>query len=199
MLKKILLISVAILALQAPTFGHAETKSFSLLLAGGAEPNTISIWLTPDGTSYVIDSIVPLEVGGDVCAHPEGKMNELVCQAPLINGFEVNSGGGDDQVTVAVAITVPVTMRGGSGNDLLEGGSGEDRLFGAGGNDRLIGGRGSDTLNGGPDNDAVFGGPGNDILLRGSGEDVLRGGPGDDEFRGPPAKTKARRNPVVTR
>ena len=30
----------------------------------------IRIWLTPDGRTYVIDSIVPLEVGGTVCEHP---------------------------------------------------------------------------------------------------------------------------------
>ena len=188
-MKKILLISLALLALLASA-GNAETKSVNLLLAGGMEPNTINIWLTPDGTSYVIDSIAPLEVGGTICTNPEGKPTELLCQAPMINSFEVNSDGGDDQVTVAPSITLPVTMRGGYGNDVLRGGSGNDRLFGGGGNDRVFGGRGNDTLNGGPDHDVVLGGPDNDILLRGLGNDELFGGPGDNEIREIPTKPK---------
>jgi hypothetical protein len=191
-MKKILLISFAILALQAPVLGHAEAKSFNLLLAGGMEPNTISIWLTEDGTTYVIDSIVPLEVGGSICTNPEGKTNELLCQAPLVNGFEVNSDGGDDQVLIAPNITLPVTVRGGAGNDLLRGGAGPDKLFGGSGNDRLIGWRGDDILNGGLDDDVVTGGPDNDILMRGLGNDELWGGPGDDEIRDYPVKKKPR-------
>lgn len=182
-MKKILLISLAILALHAPAIGHAEARSFNVLLAGGSEANVIDIWLTPDGKAYVIDSIVPLEGGVPVCTHPEGKMNELVCQAPMIHGFEVNSAGGDDQITVAPSVTIGVTLRGGQGMDLLRGGAGEDKLFGSNGDDRLFGGKGDDILNGGLDNDFVFGGPGNDVLVRGLGSDVLRGGPGDDELR----------------
>ncbi|MEX2108356.1 MAG: calcium-binding protein [Solirubrobacterales bacterium] len=182
-MKKILLISLAILALHAPVSGHAEPRTFSILLAGGVEANIINIWLTEDGKTYVIDSIVPLEVGGSVCTNPEGQPNELLCQAPLVSGFEVNSDGGDDQITVAPNITVSVTMRGGAGNDVLRGGAGDDRLYGSSGDDRLFGKRGNDVLNGGADNDVVFGGPGDDVLVRGLGQDTLRGGPGDNEFR----------------
>lgn len=195
-MKKTLLISLAILALQAPPAGHGEPRSYSVLLAGGTEPNVISVWLTPDGKSYVIDSIVALEVGGSICTHPEGNENELVCPAPMINGFEVNAGGGDDSVSVAANVPVPVKMRAGEGNDILRGGAGPDRLYGSAGDDRLAGGRGDDHLNGGPGNDVVFGGPGDDVLMRGPGNDALRGGPGDDEFRDP---TKAAAGPQVRR
>ena len=90
---------LAILAAQAATFARAETTSYTVVLAGGAELSMIHIWLTPDGRSYVIDSVAPLEVGGTICEHPVGSPTELVCQAPLVAGFEVNAGGGDDSVS----------------------------------------------------------------------------------------------------
>lgn len=182
-MKKLILTMLAILTAQAPVpaLATAPTPTFTVLLAGGDEPNMIDIWLTPDGRSYVIDSAVPLEVGGEVCANPPGNPNELICDAPSIAGFEVNAGGGDDHVTVAKAIAIPVTMRGGAGNDTLLGGSGPDKLLGGDGGDRLIGGRAPDVLYGGPGDDVLIGGPGRDALRGGPGEDVLRGGPGEND------------------
>ena len=110
----------------------AETRHTTSSWPVGQESNTIRIWLTPDGRNYVIDSIVPLEVGGDVCANPEGNPKSLSARRPPIGGFEVNAGGGDDEVSVA-QVTIPVTMRGGEGNDMLSGGSGADKLIGGAG------------------------------------------------------------------
>jgi len=180
-MKKILLISLGLLALLAPATAQAAPKTYTVLLAGGEETNMIKIWLSPDGREYVIDSLVQLEVGGTVCAHPEEKSNELVCDAPSIAGFEVNAGGGEDRVTVANDVAVPVTMRGGAGDDFLLGGGGADKLIGGAGNDKLIGGRGADLLYGGPGDDLLVGGPGADVLRGGSGEDSLVGGFGADD------------------
>jgi hypothetical protein len=177
-MKRLLLISFALLALLVPGMAHAETKTYTVLLAGGDEANMIRIWLTPDGQQYVIDSVVALEVGGDVCAHPEDNPYELVCDAPAIAGFEVNSGGGDDRVHVAGSVAAPVTMRGGSGNDVLFGGTGADKLIGGTGNDRLVGWRGDDLLYGGPGEDTLIGGPGDDLLSGGPGMDTLSAGSG---------------------
>jgi Ca2+-binding RTX toxin-like protein len=177
-MKRLLLISFATLALAAPPFAHADTQTYTVLLAGGVEESNIQIWLTRDGRDYVIDSIAELEVGGTVCAHPEGKPNELVCSAPSIAGFEVNAGAGDDRVTVAKRVTVPVTMRGGSGGDVLTGGAGDDKLIGGYGRDRLDGGLGDDLLIGGEGNDLLLGGPGHDMLRGGYGKDILVEGPG---------------------
>ena len=182
-MKKAILILLAICAVQAPSFAPAQSARYNVLLAGGPEANMIHIWLTEDGRNYVIDSIVPLEVGGSVCDNPPGKENQLVCPAPPIAGFEVNAGGGDDRVTVAKSVSIPVTMRGGSGNDFLLGGAGPDKLIGGAGDDRLVGWRGADLLAGGSGNDVHIGGPGNDIILTGSGRDVVRPGPGNDVVR----------------
>ena len=181
--KKLILILLAILALQAPVIAHAAPKTYTVLLAGGQEANTIQIWLSSDGRNYVIDSAAPLDVGGTVCAHPDGNTNELICSAPLIAGFEVNSGDGDDRVAVGREISIPVTIRGGAGNDFLLGGSGPDKLIGGEGNDRLVGGNGSDVLYGGEGKDVLIGGPGDDVLRGGYGEDTLIDGPGKDNVR----------------
>ncbi len=174
-MKRAILITLAILAAQAATVARAETSSYTVVLAGGAEQSMIHIWLTPDGRSYVIDSVAPLEVGGTICEHTVGNADELVCQAPLVAGFEVNAGPGEDSVVVSNAVTVPVTMRGGPAADTLVGGGGPDKLIGGDGNDRLVG-KGGDDL--------IFGGSGNDTIYGGSGEDTLRGGPGVDVING---------------
>lgn len=181
-MKKLLLISFVLLALSAPAVAHAEGQTYTVLLAGGAEESNIRIWLTSDGREYVIDSVAELDVGGEVCVHGEGKANELVCPAPSIAGFEVNAGGGDDRVTVARQVTVPVTMRGGDGRDVLTGGAGGDKLVGGDGRDRLGGGLGDDLLIGGEGNDVLIGGPGHDVLRGGYGKDALVEGPGKDSI-----------------
>ena len=59
---------------------HADELTYTVLLAGGASRTDPDL-ADPDGRSYVIDSIVPLEVGG-TSANTPGNPNELVCQAP---------------------------------------------------------------------------------------------------------------------
>ncbi len=166
----------AIAAVTAPS-AHAKT-SLTVLLAGGAEESQIAIGLSPDGRNYVIDSLVPLEVGGEICTHPEDSPNQLLCAAPLIGGFEVNAGAGDDSVTVSREVPVPVTLRGGPGVDRLVGGAAGDKLVGGPGDDVLIGWGGHDSLFGGPGADRLVGGGGNDVLRGEAGADTLIGGPG---------------------
>ncbi len=177
-MKRAITIAAAIAATLVSSASAAAPESFTVLLAGGSASNTIHVWLTPDGRDYVIDSVVPLEVGGEVCTNPEGNPNELICAAPPIAGFEMNADGGDDSVTVSRGVTVPVTVRGGPGRDVLAGGSGDDKLIGGPGPDRLIGGPGDDVLTGGPGSDVLIGGGGNDTLLSGPGFDFDRGGSG---------------------
>src|ERR1044072_7769033 len=108
-MKKLALILLAFAVLQAPVLAQAAPKTYTVLLAGGAEESKIHIWLSPDGRDYVIDSIVELEVGGEICVHPEGMTNELVCSAAMVAGFAVKVGGGGERVAGAKEISVPVT------------------------------------------------------------------------------------------
>jgi Ca2+-binding RTX toxin-like protein len=155
--------------------GEVSPESTTITLAAGATQNAIHIWLTPDGYSYVIDSAVPLEVGGTICKHPPGNPNELVCEAPPVAGFIVNAGSRDDRVVVSRDVQIPVTLHGGAGRDVLLGGNGADMIVGGPGDD-VLGGRGGD--------DVIYGGPGKDVLKGGAGDDTLRGGAGRDEVRG---------------
>ena len=183
-MKKAILVTLATLAALAPLpAAHGEEPlTYTVLLAGGPESNEIRIWLTPDGRTYVIDSIYQLEVGGNVCEHPAGNTNELVCQAPQVASFEFNADGGDDVARVASQVHIPVTMRGGPGADKLVGGAGADKLIGGEGPDRLIGREGDDVLLGGEGNDTLYGGAGNDILRGGPGADELNGGTGENHL-----------------
>jgi Ca2+-binding RTX toxin-like protein len=182
-MKKAILIAVAIVAAQVPSLAPAQPPSYNVLLAGGAESNMIRISLSQDGRDYIIDSMVPLEVGGSVCANPEGNPNELVCPAPPIASFEVNADGGDDKVSVSKDVVVPITMRGGSGRDHLRGGKGPDKLIGGAGDDQLIGWWGDDLLVGGAGDDVQLGGLGDDVILSGPGNDVVRPGRGENVVR----------------
>lgn len=180
LVKKALLIFAALVAAFALRPATPAPAAYNVLLAGGPEGNRIHISLTPDGREYVIESVVPLEVGGEVCVHPEGRENELACDAPQIASFEVNSGAGDDLISVTSTVHVPVTLRGGPGHDLLIGGGNADKLIGGAGDDRLLGGAGADALYGGPGVDVLRGGGGDDLLIGGPGKDQLWGGPGKD-------------------
>lgn len=148
--------------------------SVNLVLAGSPGDDRITIELSVDGRSYEIESATPLEVAGTVCTHPEKRAEALRCEASAIAGFEINTGAGNDVVTLGRTVPVPATIRGGEGNDVLTGGAGNDLLSGGPGDDELIGRAGNDLLIGGPGNDTLIGGPGNDTLIGGPGHNTLR-------------------------
>jgi hypothetical protein len=181
-MKRAILTATTVLVAWAAMTAHAAEAPLTVLLAGGAEESAIAITLSPDGRTYVIDSLAPLEVGGSVCWHPPEQPNELICEAAQIGGFEVNAGAGDDSVIVAREVPIPVTLRGGPGQDRLIGGAGGDKLIGGTGDDVLVGRAGADSLFGGPGSDRLVGGSGNDLLHGDSGEDTLIGGSGRNEL-----------------
>lgn len=75
-----------------------------------------------------------------------------------------------------------LTLRGGSGGDVLLGKAGDDLIIGQGGNDTLNGGGGNDTLRGGDQDDLIFGMKGDDVSYGGNGRDLAWMGAGDDVF-----------------
>jgi Ca2+-binding RTX toxin-like protein/predicted nuclease of predicted toxin-antitoxin system len=88
---------------------------------------------------------------------------------------------GNDEITVAAGISLPVLIFGGAGNDtlnasaatgpvLLDGGDGDDVLRGGAGNDLLIAGAGTNELYGGDGNNRFIGG-GNDTMVGGIHDD----------------------------
>jgi Ca2+-binding RTX toxin-like protein len=178
-MKKAILIALALCAV-FPAPAARAGEPVNLLISGGRENNGFHISLSADGRDYVVLSTVPLEVGGNLCEHPEERPNELICTASEVAGFEVNSGGGADSVFFTSDIPIPVTIRGGAGNDKLYGGGAADKILGGPGDDLLVGRRGDDWLLGGPGRDRLLGGQGNDRLQGGLGKDKLVGGPGEN-------------------
>jgi hypothetical protein len=180
MKKSIPILALLAAALAAPC-ASADEGGVVLQLRGDAGPNAFAVSVGAEGASYVVASNAPLEAGGSLCSHPEADPQRLECPAAGIAGFEVNAGGGDDRVVLARGVTVPATLRGGSGDDRLVGGAAADRLVGGPGADTLIGRAGDDWLFGGPGPDRLLGGPGDDRLVGGPGHDVLVGGPGHNK------------------
>jgi hypothetical protein len=136
-----------------------------------------------------------------------------------IKKIKVDLGLGNDEVSFDdtpyfghLSVDVPVTVRGGAGNDtltgstrsdLLDGGDGNDDLLPQGGNNTVLGGDGNDQINsyggnnllsGGAGNDTIIareegnntlsGDAGHDFLVGGDGDDLIMGGPGADTLDG---------------
>jgi Ca2+-binding RTX toxin-like protein len=171
----------AVAAPASPATAKATEKSINVVLAGDGLGNSISIGVSADGRTYSIESGSPLEVGGEICWHPEANEDKLLCEAAPIAGFEINGNGGDDTIVLSPTVPVPATLRGGPGNDKLLGGAGDDKLIGGPGDDVLGGRGGDDSLYGGPGNDRLYGGSGNDKLFGEAGNDLLFGGSGVNE------------------
>ena len=81
---------------------------------------------------------------------------------------EIRSGAGDDVIDMTSsryqAELAGMTVRGGSGDDILWGADGGNMLFGDEGNDRITGGSGNDIIAGGTGNDTMNGGGGDDVF-----------------------------------
>jgi Ca2+-binding RTX toxin-like protein len=181
-MKKSIAIALMLLAAVTALPARAEPGPLTLLLSGGSQNDGFHVSLTPDGREYVILSVAPLEVGGDICSHPAEVRNELNCKAPAISGFEVNGLGGSDYVFFTSDIPVPVTIRGGPGGDRLQGGAASDKIVGGPDEDTLLGNGGDDWMLGGPGEDRLLGGAGNDQMRGGPDKDKLVGGPGQNRL-----------------
>ncbi len=83
--------------------------------------------------------------GGSLLSFPAASVKKIV----------VNGGAASDKITIETTLTIPATLNGGPGKDVLLGGSGNDYLAGQGGNDKLVGRLGADTLDGGDGVDLV--------------------------------------------
>ena len=82
-----------------------------------------------------------------------------------VAGLRIETGRGNDTVTVALSVPLPCSILGDSGNDSLAGASDDDTLLGGGGDDVLTGMAGNDRL---------YGCPGADGLVAGDGRDALQ-------------------------
>jgi Ca2+-binding RTX toxin-like protein len=93
---------------------------------------------------------------------------KLVGTFEPVERIAVYAGAGNDNVTLANNIIVPIWEYGGDGNDRLQGAKGNDVLLGEAGNDFLDGHQGNDLEIGGIGADRILGGPGDDLLIAGT-------------------------------
>ena len=145
------------------------------------------------------DEITIIENGNDLVIISQGV--ETIISRDDVSSYLFRAGDGDDLFDNQSSL--PGTVLGGSGDDVLIGGSGidsirgedgddtifggdgDDLIYGDGGTDAINGGDGADRIRGGDGNDTIDGGDGDDLLLDGQGgNDVVRGGAGDDTVIG---------------
>jgi len=79
-----------------------------------------------------------------------------------------------------VTVIGEVTVRGGSGSNILFAGGGTQDIMLGPGDDLVHGGSGNDTIGSGGGDNQLFGSDGNDLLLAGTGSDDLHGGNDSD-------------------
>jgi hypothetical protein len=105
---------------------------------------------------------------------------------PLCNGLPATiypGSGYPGTATVPISVVGtpgPDVIVGSVGNDTIDGAGGDDTICARDGNDTVRGSGGFDTIQGGMGNDSVGGGAGNDTVIGGSGDDNVRGGIGND-------------------
>ena len=138
-----------------------------ILIEGGTADDIAQVQLTQDG-SMVLVSL-------------SGFANETFAVSD-VSTLRFEAGLGNDQFSNFTSI--PSTVLGGNGDDVIFSGFGDDSVFGGAGNDEILGSDGNDFLSGNSGNDVIIGGLGNDELLGGSNDDELRGGSGDDMIFG---------------
>ena len=104
-----------------------------------------------------------------------------------VSGISIAGGNSDDDLEVSNAVTVPVTISGGNGNDIVFGGAGNDTLYGNDGQDYIRGKNGNDLIDagaGGSSTQLSYGDNGNDTIYGGANDDKMYGGLGSDSLYG---------------
>ena len=168
----------AALALLIPASAGAATLTFDRgTLTYTASPGVAnSVAVNPAGASVSISV-----TDNDLFAARPGNCTLVLALPPDsayacagVTRVVVNAGDLGDSITAADALTVPLTIDGGSGDDNLRGGAAGDTLAGGDGQDSLFGSGGDDLLDGGAGDDTLEGEAGGDTLLGGPGLDTVR-------------------------
>ncbi|ADD40353.1 Hemolysin-type calcium-binding region [Stackebrandtia nassauensis DSM 44728] len=172
----------------------ADDQASSQLAGNNPGSGPVQVKL-PDGSVYLAtgddanDIDITEDEDGNLIATVDGKEFKYKPDTPLI----VNSGGGNDKVSIDDKVGSGITVSAGSGDDtvdgggkadVIDGGSGNDVLKGHDGDDIIHGGSGHDYIDGQDGNDRLHGGAGNDHVYGLDGDDTIHGGDGDDSLEG---------------
>jgi hypothetical protein len=181
----------------ASTFGMSGTIP---VFSGDASADRVQL-MRYDDTQNGVSWYLVTDDGGISPQSPCVRVSSTMaaCRLTPGRGYQLNTGGGADTVTIASGVPTGTTnlgpgddtFTGQSAADIVHGGDGNDNLRGAGGNDQLFGDGGNDLVAGQTGNDIVDGGAGDDRLEddgdgmpadAGAGADDIHGGPGSDRL-----------------
>ncbi|WP_181707732.1 calcium-binding protein [Chthonobacter rhizosphaerae] len=165
--------------------------------------NFVDVWLTLNETtdqSITLDDVKRAEVklgsGDDMV-----KVNVATNGDIWTNHFKINTGAGDDTITIGDDVDVKVidpasfqwtwistNLNAGAGDDIVVAGNGRNTIFGGDGNDTIVSGASDDKIDGGDGADQIWGGAGNDWISAGSDTEFvvneIWGGTGKDTLVG---------------
>jgi Ca2+-binding RTX toxin-like protein len=149
-------VAAGALAFAPPAFAGTATidGSTARFDAAAGDGDWISVSAGPTGAVFS-DANGRTVIAGAGCSQ-----NGREADCPGVTGVVVALGDLDDKATVAGDATLPVTLEGGPGNDILTEGGGPDTLDGGEGDDWLIADNNSQ-----PDSDSLVGGPGEDRAI----------------------------------
>jgi autotransporter-associated beta strand protein len=194
--------------------------TFNVMDGTSTDTGTVRISIQESGPTVIVN-------GGELIVTGTGNADSIVvtpvspgvvqvrtdagtANYPVSTQLTINSGEGNDYVTVE-GVTVPTTINlgggddyassgaqddtiiGGLGRDQINAGAGNNTLWGdnlneqdlpAGGDDVLSSQGGNDVLYGGGGADQLYPGAGNDYVNAGQGDDLVSGGAGDDRLYG---------------
>ena len=166
------------LALFAPTLsaGTVQIENGKIVFrAGNNEVNTIEVdpqVPTADDIATAValtdESQSRINVGPGCTASG----NRAVCERRSL--ISIDLGDKNDRVSQKLTSqAIPMSVNGGTGDDVLSGGVLADTLDGGWGNDTIDGGEGDDLLKGDLGDDRLTGGPGKDRFFGSSGADTI--------------------------
>jgi Ca2+-binding RTX toxin-like protein len=127
------------------------------------------------------DHIWVYESGGVIHA-VVNELHRKSFRAQNVVSIDISSFGGAD--IIVADVTLPATLHGGFGADLILGGNGENRIFGGPGSDSIFGGPMDDLINAGRGRDIVGACEGDDLIFGGDASDFINAGPGNDMVSG---------------
>ncbi|MBI2824024.1 MAG: DNRLRE domain-containing protein [Planctomycetia bacterium] len=157
--------------------GEAREDNNSLAFQGG-------VFRTADGVVEVhgTDAADTIAVGATSITVSSASAQPYTVDLATATAVHIRAQGGNDAITADAALTTPLVVYGGAGNNTIHTAAGDDTLIGGAGNDTLYGGAGDDTLTGNDGDDQLSGEAGGDTLDGGTGNDTLAGGAGDDTY-----------------
>lgn len=159
-------------------FTSAGTYTVTFTVSDGQAPasSTSKVVTIAESGAVQLDDGTVLVVGSDslngYAIHGSGTSLEVWLNGGMTlftaaTGIQILGGSSADVIAIAGNVTLPATIYGGDGIDVIKGGAGNDVIVGGGGGDLIVGGAGRDMLIGGRGSDRIVGNTDDDLIVAG--------------------------------